>query len=63
MSLTDAQKQANRKWDKENMHSFSCRLRKHDAVLFQEYCDAHRTTPAAELKKYILNVIGSQNKP
>lgn len=57
MPISEAKKLSNRKWDKENMHTISCRVRTEDMILFKEYCDEHRTTPAAELKKYILSVI------
>lgn len=59
MALSESRKLANRAWDKENMHTFSCRMRKHDAVLFLEYCDEHGTTPAAEIKKFINKTISA----
>lgn len=52
--VSEKQKQYARKWDKENMRSVTCRLRREDAELFKEYCTAHNTTPAAILKKFVM---------
>lgn len=50
------------KWDKENMCSFSCRVRNYEALIFKEYCAAHGTTPYNVLKKCVLCCIDEYNK-
>ena len=55
--ITASHKKANLKWDRENMKSFSCRLRKEDADVFKEYCQSRNTTPGAVLKKYVTELI------
>ncbi len=55
--ITESHKKANLKWDRENMKTFSCRLRTDDADLFKEYCKSHNTTPGAVIKKYVTELI------
>ena len=55
--LSEKKKQSNRKWDKDNMRSVSCRLRTEDAEQFKEYCAEIGTTPAQFLKQYILKTL------
>ena len=38
MPISEARKQANRKWDKENMTQIACRLTKKKATVFKEAC-------------------------
>lgn len=54
MAVSEKRKEITRKWDKENMYAFSCRVRNYEAEIFKEYCTANGTTPYAVLKKYIL---------
>ena len=37
MKLTEAQKKANRKWDKENMVTLACHVRKEQAEKFKDF--------------------------
>lgn len=55
--LSEKKKLSNRKWDKENMRSVSCRLRTEDAEQFKEYCAENGTTSAHFLKEYILKTL------
>lgn len=57
MAVSEKKKLSNRAWDKENMHTFSCRMRKHDADIFLDYCNDNNTTPAAEIKRFIFQTI------
>lgn len=57
MSVSEKQKQYARAWDRENMRTISCRLRTEDAEYFKDYCKAHKTNPAAVLKKYIFECL------
>ena len=43
----------NKEWDKENMRTVSCRLRKDDAVAFKNLCESKGTTVHAALARYI----------
>lgn len=55
--VSEKKKLSNRKWDKNNMRSVSCRLRTEDADQFKEYCKESGTTPAHFLKEYILKTL------
>lgn len=55
MLVSEKEKEQMRKWDKENMCSFSCRVRNYEAEVFREYCTANGTTPYKVLKKSILS--------
>ena len=55
--ISEKKKLSNRKWDKENMRSISCRLRTEDAERFKKYCSDNSTTPAQFLKQYILKTL------
>lgn len=57
MAVSEKQKQYARKWDSENMHTFSARVRKNDAELFKEYCDVKGSTPGKEIKLFIQTCI------
>lgn len=57
MPVSEKQKQYARAWDRENMRTISCRLRTDDAEYFKEYCKAHKTNPAAVLKKHIFECL------
>lgn len=50
-------KASRRKWDRENMKTVSCRMRRDEAELFNEYCKSRNTTPAAVIKKYATELI------
>ncbi len=54
---TDKRKQTIRKWDRENMKTVSCRMRRYEAELFNEYCKSRNTTPATVIKKYVTELI------
>ncbi len=53
MPLSEKSKQCIRAWDRENMHTISCRVRTKDAEIFKQYCAAHNTTMGELLKKYV----------
>lgn len=40
-------------WDKENMRTLSCRLRKEEAERFRKYAEYLGTTPHALLSEYV----------
>ncbi|MDE5671442.1 MAG: hypothetical protein K2J59_08285 [Eubacterium sp.] len=53
MSVTDAQKKANRKWDKTNMITIGCKLYRNEAELFKEYAASQGKTANTILKEYV----------
>ena len=53
MSISESRKNANRKWDKENMTQVACRLTKKKAALFKEACQKMGTVP----NRVLLNAI------
>ena len=51
--LTDAQRRANNKWDKENMSNISCKMRQEIAEEFKAAAKANGTTPNALIRAWI----------
>ena len=61
MSPTDAQKRASLKWDKENMITLGCKIRRDQAAAFKAYCGAQGKTSNTVLKEYVLSCIASDD--
>ena len=61
MAPTDAQKRASAKYQKENISSLACRVKKDQAEKFKAYCEGLGTTPNSAIKDYILSCIGEEN--
>lgn len=55
--VSEKKKLSNRKWDKENMKTVSCRLRNEDAEIFKHICNEKGLTPAQYLKRHITEII------
>lgn len=55
--VSEKKKLSNRKWDKENMKTVSCFIRREEADLFKKICTENGTTPAQYLKRHIAEVI------
>ena len=58
MAPSEAQKKASAKYQKENIASLACRVKKEDAEKFRAYCAALGKTPNAMLRDYVLSCIG-----
>ena len=58
MAPTEAQKRASAKYQKENIASLACRVKKEQAEKFKEYCAEQGKTSNAVLKDYVLECIG-----
>lgn len=58
MALTESRKRANAKWDKENMATLGCKVKKSEAEAFKAYCAANGKTANTELKDHVLRCIG-----
>lgn len=61
MSVSEKKKIANAKWDKENMLTLGCRVRKEQAEQFKQYAENKGTTSNALLKNYVLECIGESS--
>ena len=57
MKLTEAQKKANRKWDKENMVTLACHVRKEQAEEFKDIISKRGKTVNQSLKDYVVSEI------
>lgn len=62
MPLSQAQKDARRKWDKQNMTQVNCRLTKEKAAKFKEACQVLNTVPNRVMLKAIANTIEEAEK-
>lgn len=58
MSISESRKRANTKWDKENMATLGCRVKKEQAAAFKEYAAAQGKTANTVLKEYVEECIG-----
>ena len=57
MSPTEAQKKASAKYQKENIASLACRVKKDQAEKFKLYCAEQGKTSNAVLREYVLDCI------
>lgn len=62
MPVTRAKRNANNKWDSENMKIVACKVKKEDAQSFKEYAEEHNTTPNALLRTYLYKCIGKNEE-
>ncbi len=45
MAVSEAHKRGNRKWDKENMTTLGCKVKKEEATAFKEYAKEQGKPP------------------
>jgi Rod binding domain-containing protein len=57
MPISQAQKKAKSKWDKENMTQISCRLTKEKAAKFKQACQILDTVPNRVMLKAVSDTI------
>lgn len=57
MPISDARKAANAKWDKENMCTLACKVKKEEAAAFKEHCARQGKTSNTVLKEFVLEAI------
>lgn len=62
MAPTEAQKRASAKYQKENIASLACRVRKEEAEAFKAYCANIGKTSNAVLREYVLDCIGEKGE-
>lgn len=60
MSPSEAQKKASAKYQKENIASLGCRVKKEYAEKFKSYCEAQGKTSNAVLREYVLSCIAEE---
>ena len=58
MAPSDAQKRASAKYQRENIASLACRVKKDQAEKFKDYCAEQGKTSNAVLKEFVLTCIG-----
>lgn len=61
MAVSKAQQIARDKWDKENMATLGCKVKKEEAEQFKLYAKEKGTTANALLKDYVLSTIDSKS--
>lgn len=60
MSVSEKKKASNAKWDRENMFTLGCRIRKEQAAAFKDVCAAAGITANTALKDYVMECIDAQ---
>ena len=60
MPPTEAQRRASAKYQKENIASLACRVKKEQAEKFKAYCAVCGKTSNAVLRDYVLHCIREQ---
>lgn len=61
MPISEKKKASNAKWDKENMFTLGCRVKKEEAEAFKEYAKRHGKTSNTVLKEYVYECIDRDN--
>lgn len=54
MALSEKKKLSNAKWDKKNMATLGCKVKKEEAEIFKEYADSKGKKANGILKEYVL---------
>ena len=57
MPVSEAQKKSRDKWDKENMTTLGCKVRKEDAAAFRVFAKEQGKTTNTVLKEYVQECI------
>lgn len=62
MAPSESQKRASLKWDKENMATLGCKIKKEQAEKFKAYCKDQGKTSNAVLREYVLDCIDEKEE-
>ena len=62
LAPSDAQKRASAKYQRENIASLACRVKKEQAEKFKTYCAEIGKTSNAVLRDYVLDCIGEKQE-
>lgn len=57
MAIPQSKRVANDKWDKANMTTLGCKVKKEDASAFKEYCTKKGKTSNTVLKEFVTKCI------
>lgn len=60
-AVSEAKRKANDKWDKDNMATVACKLRKEDADAFREYAKQSNKTVNTLLRSFVFSCIGKSD--
>lgn len=60
MAVSKSQQLARDKWDKENMATLGCKIKKEQAEQFKQYAKNIGMTTNALLKDFVLNTVGAK---
>lgn len=61
MPISEKKKASNAKWDKENMATLGCKVKKEQAEEFKTYAKEQGKTANAVLKDFVLDKIGEKD--
>lgn len=59
--ISAAKRKANDKWDKENMATIACKLRKEDAEAFREFARQNGKAVNTLIREYVFRCIGKSD--
>ncbi len=62
MPVSAAKKAANLRWDKKNMSTVACKLKKEQADAFKEYAFIQGKTVNTLLREYVFKCIGYEEE-
>jgi len=57
MAVSEKKRASNAKWDRANMATVACSLRKEQAAAFRAYCEARGMTSNTAIKTYVMGCI------
>mgnify|MGYP001037760575 CR=1 FL=1 len=63
MAPSESQKRASLKWDKENMITLGCKIKRSQAEKFKSYCTGQGMTSNEVLRAFVLDCIGEGDTP
>lgn len=59
--VSESKRRANIKWDKENMATLGCRVKRDEADAFKEYAKRNGKTANTVLKEFVLDCINEDS--
>ncbi len=62
MAVRESQKRASLKWDKENMITIGCKIKREDGEMFKAYAEEQGKTANTILKDYVYKCIGKDKE-
>lgn len=62
MAVSESQKKASNKYNKEHMTTLGCKVRKEEAAAFKKHCANQGKTSNTVLKEYVMECIKSDKE-